>query len=75
MPPAALAPYVGAPLPIAPKTMFQLTRYQGTSAGHVPVGRPRPWADALRLLQHANQVNGDVWAYRLACVSPELPRF
>jgi hypothetical protein len=55
--------------------MFQLTRYQGTAAGHVPVGRPRPWADALRLLQHANQVNGDVWAYRLACVSPELPRF
>jgi hypothetical protein len=55
--------------------MFQLTRYQGTTAGHVPVGRPRPWADALRLLQHANQINGDVWAYRLACVSPELPRF
>jgi len=55
--------------------MFQLTRYQGTAAGHVPVGRPRPWTDALRLLQHANQVNGDVWAYRLACVSPELPRF
>jgi hypothetical protein len=55
--------------------MFQLTRYQGATAGHVPVGRPRPWTDALRLLQYANSINGDVWAYRLACVSPELPRF
>jgi len=55
--------------------MFQLTRYQGTAAGYVPVGRPRAWADALRLMRYAQRINGNQWIYRLNCVSPELPSF
>ena len=55
--------------------MFVLTRYKGAQAGYVLCSRPRPWAAALLLLQHANAINGDVWSYRLQAVRPELPSF
>ena len=55
--------------------MFVLTRYKGAQAGYVPCSRPRSWDAALRLLQHANAINGDVWSYRLQALSPELPSF
>jgi len=55
--------------------MFQLIAYKGTAKGWAPIGRPRPFADACRLMRAANAINGDVWSYRLQAVSPELPRF
>jgi hypothetical protein len=55
--------------------MFQLIAYKGTANGWAPIGRPRPFADACRLMATANQINGDRWAYRLRCISPALPCF
>jgi hypothetical protein len=55
--------------------MFQLIAYKGAANGWAPIGRPRPFADACRLMRAANQVNGDVWSYRLRCLSAELPSF
>jgi hypothetical protein len=55
--------------------MFQLIAYKGTANGWAPIGRPRPFADACRLMKAANAVNGDIWAYRLRCITAELPSF
>jgi hypothetical protein len=55
--------------------MFQLIAFKGTAAGWAPIGRPRPFADACRLMRAANAVNGDVWSYRLKIIAPELPAF
>ena len=55
--------------------MFQLIAYKGTSTGGSPSVRPRPFADACRLMRAANAVNGDVWSYKLRCLSAELPSF
>jgi hypothetical protein len=52
--------------------MFQLIAYKGTANGWAPIGRPRPFADACRLMRAANAVNGDVWSYKLRCLSAEL---
>ena len=57
------------------KTMFQLIAFKGTATGWAPIGRPRPFADACRLMRAANAVNGDVWSYRLKIIAPELPAF
>jgi hypothetical protein len=61
--------------PIASPPMFQLIAYKGAANGWAPIGRPRPFADACRLMRAANQVNGDVWSYKLRCISPALPTF
>jgi hypothetical protein len=52
--------------------MFQLIAYKGAANGWAPIGRPRPFADACRLMRAANAVNGDVWSYKLRCISPEM---
>jgi hypothetical protein len=63
------------PLPIATPPMYQLIAYKGTANGWAPIGRPRPFADACRLMRAAKKVNGDVWSYKLRCISPALPTF
>jgi hypothetical protein len=55
--------------------MFQLIAYKGAANGWAPIGRPRPFADACRLMRAAKKVNGDIWSYRLKIIAPELPAF
>jgi hypothetical protein len=55
--------------------MFQLFSYRGIQTGWLPVGRPRPFKAACELQSIAKRINGDVWAYRLKAVEPELPSF
>jgi hypothetical protein len=55
--------------------MFQLIAYKGAANGWAPIGRPRPFADACRLMRAANAINGDIWSYRLKIIAPELPAF
>jgi hypothetical protein len=50
---------------------MQLPPDAGTANGWAPNGD----ADACRLMRAANQVNGDVWSYKLRCLSAELPAF
>ncbi len=64
-----------SPPPYRNPPMFQLIAYKGTENGWQPVGRPRPFADACRLMATANQINGDRWSYRVRCLSAELPAF
>ena len=54
--------------------MYQLIAYKGAANGWAPIGRPRPFADACRLMRAANAVNG-FWSYKLRCLSAELPAF
>jgi hypothetical protein len=54
--------------------MYQLIAYKGAANGWAPIGRPRPFADACRLMRAANAVNGDIWSYRLKIIAPELAR-
>ena len=55
--------------------MYQLIAYKGAANGWAPIGRPRPFADACRLMKAANAINGDIWSYRLKIIAPELPAF
>jgi hypothetical protein len=53
--------------------MFQLIAYKGAANGWAPIGRPRPFADACRLMKAANAVNGDVWSYGSAACLLSFP--
>ena len=55
--------------------MYQLIAYKCTANGWAPIGRPRPFADACRLMKTANAINGDIWSYKLRCLVAELPFF
>jgi hypothetical protein len=57
------------PLPLAP--MYQVESYRGISDGWRPVGRPRPHAEAVALLQRVRQIRPD-FVTRSRCLSPEL---
>ena len=53
--------------------MYQLIAYKGAANGWAPIGRPRPFADACRLMRTPNAVNDAVSPYRLRSLSAELP--
>ena len=57
------------PLPLAP--VYQVETYRGASNGWHPVGRPRPHAEAVALLQRVRQIRPD-YVTRSRCLSPEL---
>lgn len=51
--------------------MYQVESYRGISGGWHPVGRPRPHAEAVALLQRVRQIRPD-FVTRSRCLSPEL---
>ena len=59
------------PLPLALVAMYQVESYRGISDGWHPVGRPRPHAEAVALLQRVRQIRPD-FVTRSRCLSPEL---